>query len=177
MARRIRGSTSTSRSIRRCANRTCSNTSAGPSSAAATSSTTRLPRTRQPSCGRHRRSTTARRCAMLDARDLLPAILALHDRIRGSVVDAFSAQSHDSLSDVADDGVGDTIYAVDRVSEETLVAGLERLARDEPLVLIAEGLPPQGLVLPRGAHEGECQWRAALGPVDRTAGADVPQGP
>ena len=61
-----------------------------------------------------------------DARRLLPAILELHDRIRTSVVSAFAEQRRDALSDVADDGAGDTIYAVDRVSEETLVEGLER---------------------------------------------------
>ena len=105
-----------------------------------------------------------------DARRLLPAILELHDRIRTSVVSAFAEQRPESLSDVAEDGVGDTIYAVDRVSEETLVAGLEQLAREEPLVLVAEGLPPEGLVLPRGAHEGECRWRLLVDPIDGTRG-------
>jgi fructose-1,6-bisphosphatase/inositol monophosphatase family enzyme len=105
-----------------------------------------------------------------DARRLLPAILELHDRIRTSVVDAFAAQQRDELSDVADDGAGDTIYAVDRVSEETLVAGLEAVARDEPLVLVAEGLPPEGLVLPHGAPERECRWRLLVDPIDGTRG-------
>jgi fructose-1,6-bisphosphatase/inositol monophosphatase family enzyme len=105
-----------------------------------------------------------------DARRLLPAILELHDRIRTSVVDAFAAQQRDELSDVADDGAGDTIYAVDRVSEETLVAGLEAVARDEPLVLVAEGLPPEGLVQPHGAPERECRWRLLVDPIDGTRG-------
>jgi fructose-1,6-bisphosphatase/inositol monophosphatase family enzyme len=105
-----------------------------------------------------------------DARRLLPAILELHDRIRTSVVEAFAAQQRDELSDVADDGAGDTIYAVDRVSEETLVAGLEAVARDEPLVLVAEGLPPEGLVLPHGAPERECRWRLLVDPIDGTRG-------
>ncbi|MDB4881349.1 MAG: inositol monophosphatase [Gemmatimonadetes bacterium] len=107
---------------------------------------------------------------MLDARALLPVILDLHDRIRSSVVDAFAGQQGDALSDVADDGVGDTIYAVDRVSEETLVAGLEIVARDEPLCLIAEGLPPDGLVLPRGASQKDCRWRLLVDPIDGTRG-------
>jgi hypothetical protein len=105
-----------------------------------------------------------------DARRLLPAILELHDRIRTSVVDAFAAQRRDELSDVADDGAGDTIYAVDRVSEETLVAGLEAVARDEPLVLVAEGLPPEGLVLPHGARERACRWRLLVDPSVGTRG-------
>jgi hypothetical protein len=107
---------------------------------------------------------------MAEARDLLPVILELHDRIRTSVVDAFAGQHPDALSDVADDGVGDTIYAVDRVSEETLVAGLEIVARDEPLCLVAEGLPPEGLVLPRGASEKDCRWRLLVDPIDGTRG-------
>jgi hypothetical protein len=106
-----------------------------------------------------------------DARRLLPAILALHDRIRASVVDAFTAQGRESMSDVAgDDDAGDTIYAVDRVSEETLVAGLEAVAREEPLVLVAEGLPEEGLVLPQGAAERDCRWRLLVDPIDGTRG-------
>jgi hypothetical protein len=105
-----------------------------------------------------------------DARRLLPAILALHDSIRTSVVDAFASQRPGAMSDVAEDGVGDTIYAVDRVSEETLVAGLEIVAREEPLVLVAEGLPPTGLVLPHGASEQDCRWRLLVDPIDGTRG-------
>ena len=109
---------------------------------------------------------------MLDARELLPAILALHDRIRTSVVDAFTAQESRVAERrcAATTSVGDTIYAVDRVSEETLVAGLEEVARDEPLVLVAEGLPEEGLVLPRGATERDCRWRLLVDPIDGTRG-------
>jgi hypothetical protein len=107
---------------------------------------------------------------MSDARQLLPAILALHDRIRESVVDAFVQQGRDAMSDVADDGAGDTIYAVDRVSEDTLVEGLTEIARDEPLCLIAEGLPASGLVLPHGARESDCRWRLLVDPIDGTRG-------
>ena len=106
------------------------------------------------------------------ARRLLPAILDLHARIRDSVVSAFAEQRPGALSDVADDGAGegDTIYAVDRVSEETLVEGLAHLAREEPLVLVAEGLPPAGLVLPHGARDEDCRWRLLVDPIDGTRG-------
>src|SRR4051795_9469318 len=79
-----------------------------------------------------------------DAHHLLPAIVALHDRIRASVVAACERQSHDAMSAVAHDDAGDTIYAVDKVSEETLIDGLAEIAREEPMVLVAEGLPPEG---------------------------------
>ncbi|MEO8620805.1 MAG: inositol monophosphatase [bacterium] len=107
---------------------------------------------------------------MLDAHHLLPAIIALHDRIRDSVVAACERQSHDAMSAVAHDDAGDTIYAVDRVSEETLIDGLAEIAREEPLVLVAEGLPPEGMVLPIGAKEADCKWRLLVDPIDGTRG-------
>ena len=59
------------------------------------------------------------------------------------------------LSRVAHDEEGDTIYAIDRVSEEALVEAFEAtVARIAPVVLIAEGLPDGGsVVLPRGTPE------------------------
>ena len=108
---------------------------------------------------------------MSDPRRLLPAILALHDRIRAAVLDAFEhQQQRDALAAVAHDDEGDTIYAVDRVSEAALVDGLSELARDEPLVLIAEGLPPEGLTLPRGTRDEDCRWRILVDPIDGTRG-------
>ena len=105
-----------------------------------------------------------------DASGLLAPIVELHDRIRSSVVAACEAQSHDAMSAVDHDDAGDTIYAVDRVSETTLIEGLAELARHEPLVLIAEGLPPEGLVLPPGTAERDCRWRLLVDPIDGTRG-------
>ena len=105
-----------------------------------------------------------------DARHLLPAILALHDRIRSSVIEACEQQSHDAMAEVAHDDAGDTIYAVDKVSETTLIGGLAEIAREEPLVLVAEGLPSEGLVLPVGAEERDCRWRLLVDPIDGTRG-------
>lgn len=112
---------------------------------------------------------------MTDPRRLLPAILALHDRIRATVLAAFETQQRDAsrrdmLAGVAHDDEGDTIYAVDRVSESALVDGLTELARDEPLCLIAEGLPPEGLTLPHGTRDADCRWRLLVDPIDGTRG-------
>ena len=107
---------------------------------------------------------------MSDARRLLPAILALHDRIRASVLEAFATQDRDELAGVAHDEEGDTIYAVDRVSEVALVDGLAEVAREEPLVLVAEGLPAGGLTLPQGTSDEDCRWRLLVDPIDGTRG-------
>ncbi|MES2177005.1 MAG: inositol monophosphatase [Gemmatimonadota bacterium] len=100
---------------------------------------------------------------------LLAPILAMHDRIRDAVVAACEQQSAAAMSAVAHDDDGDTIYAVDRVSEDTLVACLADLAKSEPLVLIAEGLPSEGLVL-GASTDSDCQWRVLVDPIDGTRG-------
>ena len=107
---------------------------------------------------------------MSDARSLLPAILALHDRIRASILVAFETRHRDDLAGVDHDEEGDTIYAVDRVSETVLVDGLSEIARDEPLCLVAEGLGASGLTLPRGAKDEDCRWRLLVDPIDGTRG-------
>ena len=107
---------------------------------------------------------------MSDARSLLPDILDLHARIRDAVVAAFESQALDALSAVAHDDAGDTIYAIDRVSETTLVEGLSALAERDPLRLVAEGLPPEGLLMPLGAKASECKWRVLVDPIDGTRG-------
>ena len=111
---------------------------------------------------------------MTDAARLLEPIRALHERIRDAVVAACTRQTSELLAAVASDaeGDGDTIYAIDRVGEDTLVQGLADVAREEPLCLMAEGLPGDGLVLPRGggAREQDCRWRLLVDPIDGTRG-------
>nr|MBA3711045.1 hypothetical protein [Pyrinomonadaceae bacterium] len=77
-----------------------------------------------------------------DARALLDPLRRLHERIRTGVVETCERAAPDELARIVsdDDEEGDTIYAVDRVSEELLVDFLEReIAPAAPLVLIAEG--------------------------------------
>src|SRR2546430_13748 len=131
------------------------------------------PRRRQrPSCRRSRACTTPRVVEVTDAAHLLEPIRALHERIRDAVVAACTRQTSELLAAVASDaaGEGDTIYAIDRVGEDMLVQGLADVAREEPLCLMAEGLPGDGLVLPRGAREQDCRWRLLVDPIDGTRG-------
>ena len=100
--------------------------------------------------------------------NLLEPILSLHNGIRDAVVEACGRQTSDQLAVKAGDD-GDTIYAIDRVGEEALISGLGTFAREEPVCLVAEGIPHL-LVLPRGAREQDCRWRFIVDPLDGTRG-------
>src|SRR6266516_8155700 len=103
-----------------------------------------------------------------DAEPLRDPIRALHDSIRNAVVEACARQATEQLAATAGDA-GDTIYAIDRVGEEALVRGLSALAREEPVCVVAEGIPDP-LILPRGARESDCRWRLLVDPLDGTRG-------
>ena len=107
---------------------------------------------------------------MSDPRPLLATLLALHERIRDSVVAACERQDTAELSEVAAEEVGDTIYRIDRVSEELILAGLASIAERESLVLVAEGLPEEGVTLPAGTAAEACRWRIIFDPIDGTRG-------
>jgi fructose-1,6-bisphosphatase/inositol monophosphatase family enzyme len=102
---------------------------------------------------------------------VLPLVQRLQRGIRDRVTAAFRAQGAGALSAVAGDAGGDTIYAVDRVSEEVLVAELEREAPAlGGIVLVAEGLDGGRVVLPRGSEERAARYLFIVDPIDGTRG-------
>lgn len=107
-----------------------------------------------------------------DATRLLDPILRIHERVRDAVVAECERAELDQLAAVSDDEAqGDTIYAIDRVSEELLVELFAaELANREPLILIAEGIGDGKLVLPSGASENDAVWRIIVDPIDGTRG-------
>src|SRR5436190_5094400 len=79
--------------------------------------------------------------------------------------------SLESASKIAREEEGDTIYAIDQVTEDLLIDFFTReIAETTPIVLIAEGLPNGKLTLPRGALEDEAGWRIIVDPIDGTRG-------
>lgn len=103
--------------------------------------------------------------------ELLSEIRRLHEQIREAVVTACEQQAISDLASIAREEEGDTIYAVDRVSEELIVEFFdERIARKAPVVLIAEGLEIGKVVLPAGASESDAVWRILVDPIDGTRG-------
>ena len=102
---------------------------------------------------------------------LLAPILRLHAIIRDKVVEATERAALEDLASIDRDDEGDTIYAVDRVSEELLIDFVDReIAVLAPVVLIAEGLHGGKTVLPRQAQEAEAAWRIIVDPIDGTRG-------
>ena len=101
---------------------------------------------------------------------LLSPLRRLHERVRDSVIAACEEAALEDLSRVDHDNAeGDTIYAIDRVSEDVLVELFEsEMASIAPLVLIGEGLTDGSVVLPRGAREEDAVWRVIVDPIDGT---------
>ena len=106
---------------------------------------------------------------MITIHDLLSPIRELQEEVRRAVVDACERASLDEMSGIAAEEEGDTIYAIDRVSEDTLVDFFSReVAPRAALVLIAEGIEGGRVVLPRGTHEDDARWRIIVDPIDGT---------
>jgi len=106
---------------------------------------------------------------MADVAPLLEPIRRLHATVRDAVVAAFESHSVEELAGVAADDEGDTIYAVDRVSEALVVDFFEReIAVTTPIVLVAEGIEGGRIVLPAGTDERDAVWRVIVDPIDGT---------
>ena len=103
-------------------------------------------------------------------RQIAAAIMKLHEMIRESVVGACEKSGPEKLSKVAHDGAGDTIYAIDRVSEELIVDFFKtEIVHIAPVILVAEGISENGnVVLPEGAEEKDAEFIVIIDPIDGT---------
>lgn len=108
---------------------------------------------------------------LTDSRLLLEPIRRLHHQIRAEVIRTCESEALDAMAAIAKEEEGDTIYAVDRVSEELIIDFLDReIAVRVPIVVIAEGLEHGKVVLPLGSGEDEAVWRIIIDPIDGTRG-------
>ncbi|HEX6730514.1 MAG TPA: hypothetical protein VF074_10905 [Pyrinomonadaceae bacterium] len=108
----------------------------------------------------------------IETRQLLGPIRRIHELVRDAVVVECQKAQLEQLAEVSDDDAeGDTIYAVDRVSEPLLIEMFQQqIATLAPLVLVAEGIEGGELVLPVGATEKDAVWRVVVDPIDGTRG-------
>ena len=109
--------------------------------------------------------------AKLTPEEIVQRVKKIHSDIRALICAQMAEQDTDALSRVAHETAGDTIYAVDRVSEDALLTLFEReFAHDTALVLIGEGLAEEGEVIPSGTKAADAPYRVIVDPIDGTRG-------
>ena len=109
---------------------------------------------------------------MTASHPLLAPIQTLHRRIRRDVLDACERAAIETLSRVAHDDAGDTIFAIDRVAESVLIEEIGRTiaTRDAPVVLVAEGLDGGEVCVPADSDRNVAKWVLIVDPIDGTRG-------
>ena len=105
------------------------------------------------------------------ANELLAQIRAIHETIRDRVIASSKQQAVEQLAQIVSVQAGDTIFALDRVSEEALIESFTALGRERSFVLIAEGLGEDGIrVFPAGSSADDAELRIIIDPIDGTRG-------
>lgn len=103
--------------------------------------------------------------------DFVTFIKKVHQHIRDTVVAACEVSALEQLAAVTGHEGGDTIFAIDRVSEAVLLAQFAELGTHVPFRLVAEGLGPQGIHdFPAGVHDDALQFVVIVDPIDGTRG-------
>lgn len=103
--------------------------------------------------------------------NLLRSIVVLHRYIRDEVVKACEEMDTEELSGIVREEEGDTIYAIDRISEQLLLDYFTaEMGGQGPLILIMEGLREGAITIPQGALESDAVWRILIDPIDGTRG-------
>jgi hypothetical protein len=106
-----------------------------------------------------------------DAAGLLERLCTIHAAIRDAVVAACERSASEQLAKPTGYEGGDTIYAIDRVSEGVLLEHFADLASEWSCVLVAEGLGASGqTVLPSGTSASAAELQVIVDPIDGTRG-------
>jgi hypothetical protein len=91
-------------------------------------------------------------------------------RLRERVIAGLRAESMERLAEVAGVRGGDLVYRLDEHAEEALLAVCDEWGRDEPFLLIAEGLEGGKRLFPAGATPERLAFTLIVDPVDGTRG-------
>jgi len=102
---------------------------------------------------------------------LLDRLRRIHAAIRDAVVAACEQTALEQLAAIVAEQAGDTIFAIDRISEEVLLTHFADLGQDSSFVLIAEGLHEDGLTtFPQGTDPASAELCIIIDPIDGTRG-------
>ncbi len=94
----------------------------------------------------------------------------LGERLREAVSAGLRAESIERLASVVGERGGDTIYRLDEHGEGALLALCEQWAREEPFLLVAEGLEQGQRSFPAGTDADRLAFTLIVDPVDGTRG-------
>ena len=102
---------------------------------------------------------------------LVDRLRVIQARIRAQVITHLETGQQEEFTQIAEETPGDTIYHIDRVTEEVLVPLFdEHLASETTLLLIGEGLQEGGIPLPDGTAAEDAAYRVIVDPIDGTRG-------
>lgn len=97
-------------------------------------------------------------------------LCALQDHIRDTLIQARAKSSKD-LAGVAAVTAADTIYQIDKVSEEALLTWFEtHWPKAWPVELVMEGLEGEATTFPHGTPVAKTMWKCIIDPIDGTRG-------
>jgi fructose-1,6-bisphosphatase/inositol monophosphatase family enzyme len=116
---------------------------------------------------------------MPELETLRQRLCQLGDAIRDAVIAGRARQSIEQLSAVSHESAADTIYAIDKLSEDAILAWFrDHWPVDEPVELVFEGIdetaPP---CFPAGIDALDTRWKIILDPIDGTRGLMVDKRP
>ena len=93
----------------------------------------------------------------------------LQDSIRDTLLAARDSQAAADFARIASVTAADTIYQVDRISEEAILAWFEaHWPARWPVELVMEGLEGEAVTFPRGAPVAKTEFKCILDPIDGT---------
>ncbi|HEX9036405.1 MAG TPA: inositol monophosphatase [Ktedonobacterales bacterium] len=105
-----------------------------------------------------------------DAARRLRWLRTLAGRMRDATLEALRSESVARLAEPAGVRGGDLVYRLDERAEEPLLAGCAEWGREEPFLLVAEGLEGGQRVFPAGAPADRLAFTLIVDPVDGTRG-------
>jgi fructose-1,6-bisphosphatase/inositol monophosphatase family enzyme len=97
-------------------------------------------------------------------------LCTLQDHIRDALITARQKQAHTDFAAIAAVTNADTIYAIDKISEDAIFEWFENeWPREAPVELVLEGVE-EIVTFPRGVEVGSTLWKCLLDPIDGTRG-------
>lgn len=104
--------------------------------------------------------------------DLRLLLCRVGNEIRSAVTKTTAVQTIEGLSQVEAETEADTIYTIDRYSEEAITGWLSsHWPMDEPVRLVMEGIPDDSpMCFPPGTSDLEIRWTLIIDPIDGTRG-------